>query len=146
MRSGLLFIPLSSIAASCLVLASPALSLGRGQGFRPCPYAFSQLEQGMKPFDGTGRVMQVLSEHFESEDHPAMAVVLESKMGNRVYVHLGPVWYLERQGLEIFPGDSVEVKGRYRTMQSGELQVIAHEAIKGDHVLVLRDSDGRPVW
>ena len=61
-------------------------------------------------------------------------------------MHLGPVWYLERRGFELFPGDVTEVKGIRKTEKNGRLSVVAYELIKGDEVLVLRDSEGWPIW
>jgi hypothetical protein len=129
-----------------LVVAGPAWS-GRGQGFRPCPYSayVCPVAKTCKPFDSTGKVVQVLTESLEDNMHPGMAVVVETKDQGRVYVHLGPVWYLERQEFEIKPGDEVGIKGMCNK-KNGQLDVVANELTLGDHVLQLRDSLGRPNW
>lgn len=60
-------------------------------------------------------------------------------------VHLGPAWFLERQDVEIAPGDTIEVKGSNITF-NGEPTMIAAEVKTGDVVLRLRDKNGYPVW
>jgi hypothetical protein len=78
------------------------------------------------------------------------------KMGNGVHlvletdeetisVHLGPVWYVERQDKRIDPKDRVEVKGSRITFE-GKPAIIAAEVRKGDETLVLRDDAGVPAW
>jgi hypothetical protein len=131
----------------CVVQVGPAWS-GRGQGFRPCPYApyVCQMKGICKPFDAQGKVVQVLTETLEAGMHPGMAIILATKDHGQVRVHLGPVWYLERQAFDLTPGDEVRIKGMCDKEKDGKLQVTAYELIKGDHVLSLRDSQGRPNW
>jgi len=128
-------------------MAAPALSQGRGQGFRPCPYTpyLCQVGHTCRPFDASGKVAQVLTETLESSMHPGLAVVVDTKTQGRVHVHLGPVWYLERQEFVIVPGDEVGIKGMC-DKKDGQMDVIAYELTKGDYVLHLRDAQGRPNW
>jgi hypothetical protein len=130
----------------CGALPAPGWNQGRGQGFRPYPYAPYKMRGVWKPFDETGKVAQVLTENLEDNMNYRMAVVLDNKTHRQVYVHLGPVWYLERQGFELFPGDVVEVKGICGTEENGRHRAIARELIKGDRILLLRDAKGRPYW
>jgi hypothetical protein len=90
--------------------------------------------------------VQVLTETLEDAMHPGMALVMDTKTRGRVHVHLGPVWYLERQEFELKPEDEVRVKGTCELEKNGKLRVIAYELTKGDYVLSLRDSQGRPNW
>ncbi len=131
-----------------LCLTAPAWTQGRGQGFRPCPYTpyTCPVKATCKPFEESGNVVQVLTETLEDAMQPGMAVVMDTKTGGRVHVHLGPVWYLERQEFELKPGDEVRVKGMCEKEKDGKLRVIAYELTKGDYVLSLRDSQGRPNW
>lgn len=62
-----------------------------------------------------------------------------------VWVHLGPSWYLDRQGVKIEAGDKVQVKGSRVTYNNGPA-VIASEVKKGDQVLKLRSDAGVPLW
>lgn len=138
------------VAALCLMVwgtAVPALSQGRGQGFRPCPYSayVCPVAHTCKPFEASGKVVQVLTETLEDNMHPGMAVVVDTKARGRVHVHLGPVWYLERQEFEIKLGDEVGIKGMC-DKKNEKMDVIAYELTHGDYVLHLRDSQGRPNW
>ena len=138
------------VAALCLMVwgtAVPAFSQGRGQGFRPCPYSpyLCPVAQTCKPFDSSGKVVQVLTESLEDGMHPGMAIVVDTKTQGRVHVHLGPFWYLERQEFEIKPGDEVGIKGMC-DKKNEKMDVIAYELTHGDYVLHLRDSQGRPNW
>jgi hypothetical protein len=130
----------------CWAAASPTWGQGRGQGFRPCPYTpyACPVKHTCKPFDESGKVVQVFTETLKEGMQPGMATVVDTKTQGQVHVSLGPVWYLERQEFELKPGDEVRVKGMCE--KDGRLRVIAFELIKGDYVLFLRDSQGRPNW
>ena len=60
-------------------------------------------------------------------------------------VHLGPGWYIEKQGIAIEPDDRVEIKGS-RIIFDGKPAIIAVEVKKGDEILRLRDENGFPYW
>jgi hypothetical protein len=62
-----------------------------------------------------------------------------------VRVHLGPVWYLERQEFNLEPGQEVQVQGICME-EKGETRLIAAQVTVGDSVLKLRDPEGRPMW
>ncbi len=134
-------------ALIALILPLQSGAQGRGQGFRACPYTPYQcpVKAVCKPFDEKGKVSQVLSETLEEGMHPGMALLLETKTRGQVHVHLAPLWYLERQEFELKAGDEVQVKGMCETTD-GKLRVVAYELTKGDHVLHLRDAQGRPNW
>jgi len=139
---------LLSLAALGWVLVGSVWAQGRGQGFRPCPYTpyLCPVQATCKPFDEAGQVVQVVSETLESTMHPGMAVSVDTKTRGRVQVHLGPVWYLERQEFELQPGDDVRITGRGEKEKDGKTEVVAYELTKGDYVLHLRDAQGRPLW
>jgi hypothetical protein len=130
------------------VLTAEVWSQGRGQGFRPCPYSpySCPVKDVCKPFDEGGKVVQVRTESLDETMYPGMAVVVETKTHGQVHVHLGPVWYLERQEFELKPGDEVQVKGMCEKGPDGKMQAIAYELTKGEYVLHLRDSKGHPNW
>jgi hypothetical protein len=140
----------SLLVMALLVGALPPLawSQGRGQGFRPCPYAayLCPVKAVCKPFDESGKVVQVLTESLGESMYPGMAIIMDTKTRGQVHVSLGPVWYLERQEFVLTPGDDVRVKGMCEKEKDGKLQVIAYELTKGNYVLSLRDSQGRPNW
>jgi hypothetical protein len=60
-------------------------------------------------------------------------------------VHLGPGWYMEKQGVNLAAGDKVEVTGS-RITYEGKPAIIAAEVKKGDQVFKLRDAAGVPAW
>lgn len=60
-------------------------------------------------------------------------------------VHLGPLWYLERQDFGLVAGDRVEVAGS-RVIYEGQPALLAAEVKKADKVLLLRESSGFPRW
>lgn len=71
-------------------------------------------------------------------------VTLEA--GDRtVDVHLGPTWFLQREGFELAKGDSIEATGSL-IHADGDTFLVAREVRKGDKVLKLRDERGVPVW
>ena len=60
-------------------------------------------------------------------------------------VHMGPGWYLEKQGLKLAPKDKIEVRGS-RIVSQGKPAIIAAEVKRGDQVLKLRGENGVPAW
>jgi hypothetical protein len=65
--------------------------------------------------------------------------------GQTMDVHLGPTWFLQREGVEVAKGDSIEVTGSVID-SDGNSFLIARELKKGQKVLKLRDEQGVPVW
>jgi len=141
---------LMALLIVALGLPPAALSQGRGQGFRTCPYTAYQcpatpVKGVCRPLTITGKVIQVVTETLQDKMHPGMAILIDSKDKGRVRVHLGPVWYLERQEFDFKPGQEVQVKG-VCLGEKGETRLIAAQVIVGDSVLLLRDQQGRPMW
>jgi hypothetical protein len=58
-------------------------------------------------------------------------------------VHLGPTWFLEREGFRIAKGDLLDVTGSI-VESDGTSFVVAREIRKGAGVLRLRDERGHP--
>jgi hypothetical protein len=71
-------------------------------------------------------------------------VILESAE-QTLDVRLGPTWFLEREGVEIAQGDSLEVTGSVIGSDDDSF-LIARELKKGDKVVTLRDQNGVPLW
>lgn len=102
--------------------------------------------QGLcKPLTITGKVTRVYTETLQDQMQPGMAITVASQDRGQVRVHLGPVWYLERQEFNLEPGQEVRVQGVCLEEQ-GDTRLIAAQVTVGDHVLMLRDSEGRPMW
>ena len=60
-------------------------------------------------------------------------------------VHLGPSWFLDREGVSVSKGDAVEVDGSVIDL-NGETFLIARELRTGNKVVKLRDELGVPAW
>lgn len=71
-------------------------------------------------------------------------VMLSSEATERD-VHVGPSWYLDREGFRIAKGDVLDVTGSI-VDSDGTSFVVAREIKKGGHVLRLRDEGGVPLW
>lgn len=140
---------ISAVILTVLAGIAPAQLRGRGQGFRVCPYNSYKCPLPSKdvcrPMEIKGKITGVLTETPEPGMYPGMALFMQSKEKGRVRVSLGPVWFLERQEVFFQPGDEVTVNGVCFD-SGGETKLVAAEVIKGDYVLALRDSQGRPLW
>jgi len=60
-------------------------------------------------------------------------------------IHLGPLWYVENQDIDIQSQDTVEVTGS-RIFCEGQDVIAATEVRHGGKKLKLRDNQGRPLW
>jgi hypothetical protein len=122
---------------------APCEQGGRGQGFRPytCPYEGAASVPGMI----SGPIVRVFPESFAEDMEQGSAVNVQDKTRGTMHVHLGPEWFLERQGLDLKPGDEVTIKGRYYH-SDGKERMIAAEVIRRDQILKLRDINGKPAW
>ncbi|MBF0459415.1 MAG: DNA-binding protein [Nitrospirae bacterium] len=71
-------------------------------------------------------------------------LILKTEDG-MIAVHLGPVWYIERQDIRFDKGDTVEARGS-KLMFDSKPAIIAAEVKKNEDVLRLRDENGVPHW
>ncbi|MBI5168024.1 MAG: hypothetical protein HZA61_00910 [Candidatus Eisenbacteria bacterium] len=62
-----------------------------------------------------------------------------------LWVHLGPVLFLEAQDMKVAVGDRIVVTGAHVTVD-GERLLIASHVEKAGITMHLRDDMGRPVW
>ena len=62
-----------------------------------------------------------------------------------IAVHVGPHWYVAKQGIQLAVKDRVEVRGSRVTLD-GKPVIIAAELKRGNLVLKLRDDSGYPFW
>jgi hypothetical protein len=62
-----------------------------------------------------------------------------------ISVHLGPEWFLEKQGVQIAVSDRLEITGS-RINVEGEPAIVASIVTKGKGRLELRDEKGVPRW
>lgn len=71
--------------------------------------------------------------------------LLETDNKERIPVHLGPEWYMEKQDMQITPGDLITVRGS-RIIYETRPAIIAITIYKGGFELRLRDKNGFPHW
>jgi hypothetical protein len=133
------------IAAALPVAASaqaPADGGGAGPGWR-------RSGQGARLFD-PATVTTVEGEILDIQRIPrgrrGDGVHLTLTAGNeKLAVHVGPSFFVDRQDLKLAERDRIAVKGSRITLD-GEPTVIAQEITRGTETMVLRDANGFPVW
>ncbi|KLV10169.1 DNA-binding protein [Photobacterium ganghwense] len=147
MRTHIMIIPLVTLlnlAAIHDVSAQQGMTWHGSGGWGPhSPYGMMYNNQTMEEASGEVVTVDKISMMHQMQQQ---GVHLTVKAGqDTLSVHLGPAWYLEKQDVKIMPGDKVTIKGSRITFDD-EPTLIAAEIRKGDQVLILRDSDGIPVW
>jgi len=75
---------------------------------------------------------------------PGIHIMVETAAG-KIPVHLGPVWYISNQNMQIAVNDTVNVTGS-KIVFNGAPAIIAAQVTKGTNILTLRDNNGFPVW
>ena len=75
----------------------------------------------------------------------ASVITVATNDNQRLTVHLGPAWFLDRQDAQLEDGQKVTVRGT-RTQWDGQTVMIADRVEVDGRTLTLRHSDGRPVW
>ncbi len=118
---------------------------GRGQGFRMLPYRVSQELHACVPGKISGRIARLRVETFSLDMEPGLAMEVQTPDWGLVHVHLGPLWFLERQEADLKPGDEVTIQG-FCYKLAGQERLLAGEVKHKDHTLVLRDPRGNPYW
>jgi hypothetical protein len=77
---------------------------------------------------------------------PHQGLHLQVDTGNETLpVHLGPLFYLQDQGLTLRVGDAVTIRGSRVTIQNAPA-AIAAEVQSNEQTWILRDDQGRPAW
>lgn len=76
---------------------------------------------------------------------PAVGMTLKKEDAYAAYIHLGPQWYIDRQGIDIKVGDQVEVTGS-KILVEGNTVILASIIKKGEKIWQLRDEKGYPFW
>src|SRR5512143_1800992 len=70
---------------------------GRGQGFRMSPYRVSEEVHTCVPGNISGRITRLRVENFPPDMEPGLAVEVQTPDRGMAHVHLGPLWFLDRQ-------------------------------------------------
>lgn len=92
----------------------------------------------------SGEVLQVDKLTPSEGMSDGLALILRTREES-IPVHLGPIWYLERQDFSIVQGSRLEVIGS-RVTFDGTAALIAAKVKKSDKVLYLRENSGFPLW
>ncbi|MEW6659236.1 MAG: hypothetical protein AB1424_11295 [Thermodesulfobacteriota bacterium] len=109
------------------------------------PYRISQEAHACVPGKISGRITRLRVETFSQDMEPGMAVEVQTPDKGLIHVHLGPLWFLERQEADLKPGDEVTIQGFCYNL-AGQERLLAAEVTHKDHKLVLRDPQGTPYW
>jgi sporulation protein YlmC with PRC-barrel domain len=76
---------------------------------------------------------------------PGVQMLVQADDGKSTRVQVGPVWYLERQDLDIKENIHVQVTGA-RAEMDGQPVLMAREVQFDGQILTLRDAQGMPMW
>jgi hypothetical protein len=137
-------IPLLALMSSSPGSPQTGPGPGRGSGGWRAATAYGRLYDPGTVETTQGKVVSV-QRLFPRPGMSAGMHLLVDTGKERLSVHLGPEWYIERQDVPLEPGDAIEVKGS-RISFEGKPALVAAEVRKGAEVLRLRDDAGFPVW
>ena len=118
---------------------------GRGQGYRMQPYRVAQEFHSCIKGKIDGRITRLRAETFSLDMEPGLAMDVQTPDRGLVHVHLGPLWFLERQETDLKSGDEVTIQAFCYKLE-GQERLLAGEIKHKDHTLVLRDRQGHPYW
>jgi len=91
-----------------------------------------------------GEISSVQSFGYVTRPTPHKQILLRTESGE-VTVDLGPEWYLESQGIAVYPGEQIEIEGSLIKV-NGTHFVIASSITQGNTTYKLREKNGLPVW
>jgi hypothetical protein len=138
-----------AFVAACMLSFAPT---GLAQGWFPRPGSggWSAESSFVRLFDSnsvvsvSGTVTKV--ETFSPRRGMSLGMRAEVDTGtNRVTVHLGPRWYVQRQDVAIKPRQQVDVTGSDVTID-GRAVLVARQVKTETGTLSLRDAHGIPSW
>ena len=132
--------PIATIRTACLLilLLAPLSPLAQKQSStNSWPKYDLKAETKLK-----GTVQEV--KPFMTGNRQELELVLKGKTQTST-VFLCPKSFLADMGMELKPGDEIEVTGS-KVQQNGTDVVLARELVKGNDTVVMRDDKGIPVW
>lgn len=118
---------------------------GAVRGLRKPPYRVSEEVHTCVQGKISGRITRLRAETFSPYMEPGLAMDVQTPDRGLIHVHLGPLWFLDRQETDLKPGDEVTIHGFCYEL-AGQERLLAGEVKHKDHTLVLRDPQGRPYW
>jgi len=100
----------------------------------------------LKTVEVTGGIVTSVDKIYSDKNNTNYGVhIMLYSENSRIPVHLGPAWYMENQDVQITSGDYLTVIGSRVTLNCNQV-IIAKEVMKEDKILMLRDSNGYPLW
>jgi sporulation protein YlmC with PRC-barrel domain len=93
----------------------------------------------------SGQVVSIETSAPMSGMAPGMQMLVQTDDGKSTRVQVGPVWYLERQDLDIKENTRVQVTGA-RAEIEGQPVLMARDVQFDGQVITLRDAQGMPMW
>jgi sporulation protein YlmC with PRC-barrel domain len=106
---------------------------------------YSRLYDSAKEQTISGQVISIETSAPMSGMAPGMQMLVQTDDGKSTRVQVGPVWYLERQDLDIKENTRVQVTGA-RAEIEGQPVLMAREVQFDGQVIMLRDAQGMPMW
>lgn len=92
-----------------------------------------------------GEVTKIYRLQYPDQDCYLIAIIETKANNGKIAVNLGPVWFIEENGLSINEGDSIQVTGaKMRT--NGRFVMIATVVTKNGKSINVRDSEGTALW
>lgn len=131
----ILFVLMSLLLLVSVFVGSDLAQGGRGQGARIYD---SKTEETI-----TGEIVSITQvAHGQGQGGMHISVKTDKET---ITVHLGPIRYLEDQGLNLAAKDKVEIKGSRVTLNNRAV-ILAAEVKKADKTIKLRNANGLPLW
>jgi hypothetical protein len=76
---------------------------------------------------------------------PGLQMVIQTDDAKTMRVHMGPVWYLAHQDIQLKENARVQVTGATAEVE-GQPVLMAREVQGDGYVLTLRNAEGQPMW
>ena len=81
----------------------------------------------------------------QAEDPGRAIDAVDAAKDKEMTVRLGPAWFIDNQEDLLKKDDVIKILASWVKMEDHEM-FVAGKITKGDDVLVLRDTEGIPVW
>ena len=91
-----------------------------------------------------GEIASIRTFNYATRPTPHKQLLLRTPKGE-IGIDLGPLWYLDSQGILMAPGEQIEVEGSL-VKTNGTHYVIASSITQGKNTYQLRDKNGVPLW
>ncbi len=106
---------------------------------------YGRLYDAAKEQTISGQIVSIETSAPMSGMAPGMQMLVQTDDGKSTRVQVGPVWYLERQDLDLKENTRVQVTGA-RAEIEGQPVLMARDVQFDGQVITLRDAQGMPMW